>query len=205
MADMISAIVLAAGASRRMGRPKPLISLGGRTILQHVLDHLRAADVDEIVVVLGHRAEDILPTLRGMRCRVVINYHYALGMSSSIQRGLQVVHPRAGAVLVALGDQPYVRPDVINRLLRAFRRNYRSIVVPTFGGQRGHPVLFGRKVWPRLLNLRGDVGGKKLLRRHPEDVFEVEVDDRGVLLDLDRPEDADRKASSGDAGEVPRP
>ena len=192
MAERISAIVLAAGASRRMGQPKPLVSLGGRTILQRTLDHLRAAQVDEIVVVLGHRAGDILPTLRGLGCRVVINPQHTLGMSSSIRRGLQAVHPRSRAVLVTLGDQPYIGPRVIDRLVKVFHRDRRSIVVPVFRGQRGHPVLFGREIWPRLQALTGDVGGKELLHRHPEDVCEVEVDDRGVLVDIDRPEDAGR-------------
>ncbi len=192
MVERISAIVLAAGASRRMGRPKPLVSLGGRTILQRTLDHLRTSRVDEIVVVLGHRAEDILPTLRGLECRVVINRRHALGMSSSIRRGLQAVHPRSRAVLLTLGDQPYIGSRVIDRLVEVSHRDKRSIVVPTFQGRRGHPVLFRREIWPRLQALTGDVGGKELLRRYPEDVCEVEVDDRGVLMDIDRPEDTGR-------------
>jgi len=144
------------------------------------------------VVVLGHRAEDILPTLRGLECRVVINRRHALGMSSSIRRGLQAVHPRSRAVLLTLGDQPYIGSRVIDRLVEVSHRDKRSIVVPTFQGRRGHPVLFRREIWPRLQALTGDVGGKELLRRYPEDVCEVEVDDRGVLMDIDRPEDTGR-------------
>jgi len=188
---MISAIVLAAGTSSRMGRPKPLISSGGRTILQRTLDHLQAARVDEIVVVLGYRAEEILPTLRGLGCRVVINRQYSLGMSSSIQRGLRAVHPRAQAVLVVLGDQPHIGPEIIDRLVESFHRRDRSIVVPVFHGQRGHPVLFGRNLWPGLMALRGDVGGRELIRRNPREVCQVEVDNRSILMDIDRPEDTD--------------
>jgi molybdenum cofactor cytidylyltransferase len=189
---MISAIVLAAGASRRMGRSKPMVSLGNRTILQRTLDHLRAARVDEIVVVLGHRAGEVLTTLQGMGCRVVINRQHDQGMSSSLRRGLQAVHPRSRAALIALGDQPFISPQIIDRLVEAFERDRRSIVVPIHNGQRGHPVIFGRDLWPRLESLSGDVGGKELIRQHSEDVLEVEVDDPGILMDIDRPEDAVR-------------
>ncbi len=189
MAEKISAIVLAAGRSRRMGRPKPLVSMGSRTLLQRTIDPLRAARVDEIVVVLGHRAEQILPTLRGLGCRTVINHRYRQGMSSSIQRGLQAIHPRAGAALVVLGDQPNIRPEIIDRLVESFQREEGSIVVPVFRGRRGHPVLFGRDLWPHLMALKGDVGGRELLGRYPRKVCQIEVDDRAVLLDIDRPED----------------
>lgn len=186
---MISAIVLAAGESRRMGRPKPLVSLDGRTMLQRTLDHLGATRVDEIVVVLGHRAADVLPTLKGLGCRVVINREYRRGMSTSIRRGLQAVSPQAQAVLVVLGDQPRIGPEVIDRLVERFHRQGRSIVVPVFRGRRGHPVLFGRSLWDQLRVLEGDIGGRQLLNRYPREVCEVEVDDPGILEDIDRPED----------------
>jgi len=194
---MISAIVLAAGASRRMGRPKPLISMGGRTLLQRTLEPLQTSGVDEIVVVLGHRAEDIMPTLRGSGCRVVINRRYARGMSSSIQRGLVSVHPRARAVLVVLGDQPHIRPEVIDLLVERFRRGDGTIVAPVYRGRRGHPVLFGRDQWDRLRALRGDVGARKLLDRYSREVCRVEVDDPGILADIDRPGDVDGDRDPG--------
>ena len=202
MAEMISAIVLAAGSSRRMGRLKPLISLGGRTILQQTLDHLRDSRVDEIVVVLGHRAEEVLPALRGLGCRVVINHRYHLGMSSSIRRGLQAVHPLSRAVMVVLGDQPHIGPEVIDRLVESFQRENRSIVVPVFDGQRGHPVIFGRQFWDRLQALRGDVGGRELLRRYPHEVCRVEVDDRSILTDIDRPGDVGEGEAPDRTGDV---
>jgi molybdenum cofactor cytidylyltransferase len=185
---MISAVVLAAGASRRMGCPKPLVKLGCRTLLQHVISHLQAAAVDEIVVVLGHRAGAILPTLKGMGCRVVINDRYALGMSSSIQRGLLAVDPRARAVLITLGDQPDIPPEVVTGLLAAFDQGKGEIVVPVHGGRLGHPVLFGRRYWPELFDLQGDTGGREVLLRHSGSVHEIAVDAPGILCDIDRPE-----------------
>jgi molybdenum cofactor cytidylyltransferase len=186
---MISAVVLAAGVSQRMGQPKPLFKLGRKTILQHVLANLRASRVDEIVVVLGHRAQAVAPSLKGTGCKIVVNPDYARGMSSSIRRGLSAVHPRAQAVLIALGDQPYIPAQVIDRFLSAYSRGDYQIVVPTYGGQRGHPVIIGRRYWPELRALKGDVGGRDILLGHAGDVLEVEVSVPGVLADIDRPGD----------------
>jgi len=186
---MISAVVLAAGLSRRMGQPKPLVNLEGKTILQHVLCHLRASQVDEIVIVLGYKAEEILSTLEEEGCRVVVNPDYAQGMSSSLRRGLCAVDDQAQAVLIALGDQPHISSRVINLLLRKYGQGSHQIVVPTCHGRRGHPVIFGRKYWPELLALEGDVGGREILRRHGDDVLAVEVTDPAILQDIDEPND----------------
>jgi molybdenum cofactor cytidylyltransferase len=160
-------------------------------MLQHVVNNLMRADLDEVVVVLGHRAEQVFSTLRGLGCRVVINHQYALGMSSSIRRGLDAVHPFARAVLIALGDQPHIPPAVVDGLLEAYRQGRGEIIVPTCRGRWGHPVLFGRKYWRQLQALDGDVGGREILRRHARDLVEVEVDHPQILQDIDRPEDAD--------------
>ena len=120
-------------------------------------------------------------------------------MSSSLRRGLSQVHPAARAVLIALGDQPYIPSEIIDLLVHRYEQGDHQIVVPTYHGQRGHPVIFGRKYWPELMALKGDVGGKALLGRHGRDVLEVEVPVRGVLMDIDEPEDHGEKAStSGD-------
>ena len=190
---MISAVVLAAGTSRRMGRPKPLVKLGRKTILQHVVANLEASQVDQIVVVLGFGAEKIIPTLKGMSCQVVVNPQYILGMSSSIRCGLSTVNPQARAVLIALGDQPYIPPEIVDVLLRRYQKEDQKIVVPLYGGKRGHPVIFGRKYWPELRALKGDVGGRELLHRHAQHVLEVEVGQEGVLADIDTPSDSRKR------------
>jgi molybdenum cofactor cytidylyltransferase len=184
---MVTAVLLAAGTSRRMGRLKALIKLGHKTILQHALANLEASQVNEIVVVLGFKAEKIIPTLKGMRCQVVVNPQYTRGMSSSIRCGLSAVNPQARAVLIALGDQPYIPPEIVDLLLRSYQEEDQKIVVPTCGGRRGHPVIFGRRYWPELRALKGDVGCKELLRRHAQHVLEVEVFQEGVLADIDTP------------------
>jgi molybdenum cofactor cytidylyltransferase len=184
---MISAIVLAAGLSRRMGRSKPLLRVGDKTMLQHVVACLSGSGVDEIVVVLGHGAERILPTIAGRGCRVVINRHYRQGMSSSIRRGLTAIDPRSDGVMIVPGDLPFLSPRPVSSLLEAFRRGTHGIVVPAHEGKRGHPVIFGRTYWPQLFKLRGDVGGREVLVRHARDVLQIEVGDDGIVRDIDHP------------------
>jgi molybdenum cofactor cytidylyltransferase len=185
---MIPAIVLAAGLSRRMGRPKPLQQLGEKTILQHVLADLSASGLNEVILVLGHEAERILPTIAGRGCRVVINRHYRQGMSSSIRRGLAAVDPRADGVMIVLGDLPFVSPRIVTSLLTAFGRGTHGIVVPAHEGKRGHPVIFARRYWPELFALRGDVGGREVLLRHAGDVLQIEADTDSIVTDLDYPD-----------------
>ena len=187
---MISAIVLAAGTSRRMGRPKPLVKMGDKTILQHVLINLRASAVDQVVVVLGHHARQVEQTLESENYCVVINPRFDEGMGSSIRCGLDAVDQDADAVMIVLGDQPFISPGLFDRLLREYVDTERQMVVPTCGGRRGHPVIFGRRYWSELRDLRGDVGGRELFDHHFDDLLEVEVADRGILLDIDRPDDA---------------
>jgi molybdenum cofactor cytidylyltransferase len=177
-----------------MGRPKPLVKIGDKTILQQVLLNLRASAVDQVVVVLGHHARQVEGSLKGENCSVVINPRFAEGMSSSIRRGLGAIDQDADAVMIVLGDQPFISPDLIDRLLQEYADTERQMVVPICGGRRGHPVIFGRRYWPELCALRGDVGGRELFDRHADDLLEVAVADQGILLDIDHP---------GDAGETP--
>ncbi len=185
------ALLLAAGASRRMGRLKQLAPLEGRPLLQHALDNLLASRVDEIVLVLGCQGQQVLQALElppGGRVRVVHNPAWEEGMATSLVAGM----PAAGdpeALLVALGDLPAVSPEVIDRLLEEAERTDRTLVAPTCSGRRGHPVLFRPRHFPELRALRGDAGGAEVLRAHPDQVLLVPVDCEGVFLDVDQPAD----------------
>jgi molybdenum cofactor cytidylyltransferase len=108
-----------------------------------------------------------------------------MGMSSSIGRGLQKIHPHCDGILVALGDQPLLKTRTINALIRTFNEGKRGIIVPSFRGRRGHPVIFHRKYKKALLNLKGDVGGRSILENYPEDVRMVPVKSIGVVKDVD--------------------
>lgn len=188
---MMSAILLAAGESRRMGRPKQLLAWQGRTLLQHALESLIDSDADEIVLVLGHEADLIRKSLPALPIKIVINPDYIQGMASSLRQGLLAMDPESEAFLVLLADQPGIGPEIINTLIRRFRQAdpKRGIVRPAYRGRQGHPVLISVRYLQEALQLQGDVGARRILLNHPGDVLEIEVDRDAVLRDIDTPKE----------------
>jgi len=182
---MISAILLAAGESNRMGQPKQLMPFGQSTIVERTIDNLLNSAVSETIVVLGYKDEEIRKTIAGKPIKIAMNPDYQQGMSTSIIAGLKQVDKRARAVLIALGDQPFVNSQTITSLVEAFIANNRGILIPVYQGRRGNPVIFAIEYKGELLNLKGDVGGREIIKLHPDDVLEVAVDCEGVLLDID--------------------
>jgi molybdenum cofactor cytidylyltransferase len=183
---MISAIVLAAGEATRFGQCKQLMPLGGKPLLQHALDHVNGSKVDQVVVVLGAQADEIQRQVRFGNARVVINGDYARGMSTSLQAGLRALSG-SEAVIVALGDQPFLESNTIDALIDAYRRTQSKIIVPTHNGSRGNPVVIDQSLFPRAMEIRGDVGCRALFTEEP--LTELPVDDRGVITDVDTIED----------------
>ncbi|MBM4308839.1 MAG: molybdenum cofactor cytidylyltransferase [Deltaproteobacteria bacterium] len=181
----ISAILLGAGESKRMGRDKLLLPWGKRTILEHCLQVLLRTKVNEVIVVLGHRKEEMAHRLIGKRVKVLFNPNPEKGMSSSIQRGLRALDPQSAGILIGLGDMPSLKSRTIDAILRAFREEKGNIILPSFRGRQGHPVLFHRKYKGELLKLKGDTGGKSIIMKHPEDVFVVPIKSEGVIRDID--------------------
>lgn len=177
-----------------MGRPKQLLPLQGRPLLQHVVDTAVASSLDEIILVLGHRAREILSAITCPdRVRVVVNAEYAEGQSTSLRAGLRTASPYAEAAAVLLGDQPRATPQLIDAMAAAFRSAAACAVRPVYagvGGRRvpGHPVFLARRVWPEMDKLRGDQGARDLLGAHPEWLLEVSVDG-DVPPDVDTWED----------------
>jgi molybdenum cofactor cytidylyltransferase len=189
MQPMLSAILLAAGESKRMGKPKQLMPLGQSTMLEQAIDNLLNSAVDEIIVVLGHRAEEITKTIAAKPVKIIVNPNYRQGMSTSIIAGLILVDPQAQAVMLALGDQPLVNSQTINRLIDEFHNHDKGIAVPTYQGRRGHPIIFAIKYKPKLLKLKGDIGGREIIKQHPDDILEVAVDSESVITDIDTRDD----------------
>jgi molybdenum cofactor cytidylyltransferase len=142
-------------------------------------------------LVLGHEAERILEKVPTPKIKIIFNPDYRKGMSTSFRRGLMAMNQAAEGFLVVLADQPAITPEIIDRLIDSFRQVQpgKSIVAPSFRGRRGHPVLFGRKYREEFGGLTGEVGGREILARHPEDILLLEVDTDSVLIDLDTPED----------------
>ena len=188
---MISAIVLAAGESRRMGQIKQLLDWGGKPLLGHVLDSLRSSSVDEIILVLGYEAERILERVATPQVQMVLNPDYRSGMLSSLKQGLKAIQPQAEAFLIVLADQPEIPPRLIHRLIDEFRsvRPAKSIVIPSYQGRRGHPALFGAKYRAEILQLSGETGARQILARHPDEILTLEMDHDAVVIDVDTEED----------------
>ncbi len=182
---MISAILLGAGQAKRMGADKLLLPWGKRSVLERCLKTLLGSDVRECIVVLGIRNEGLKNLFQGQKVKVVVNPYSNRGISTSIRQGIQAAHPGCHGFLIALGDQPFLKKRTVNVLIRAFNRRKEGIIVPCFLGRRGHPVIFHRKYKRELLKLKGDVGGRSVIERHPEDVRVVPVKSVGVVKDLD--------------------
>jgi molybdenum cofactor cytidylyltransferase len=198
---LISAILLAAGQSKRMRRIKQLMPFGQSTIVERTIDNLLNSAISETIVVLGYREEEVRKTIAGRTVKIAINPDYQQGMSTSIIAGLKQIDQRARAVLIALGDQPFVDSRTINSLVEAFTAHKRGIIIPVYQGRRGNPVVFAIRYKGELLNLKGDVGGREIIKRHPDDVFEVAVNCDGVLIDIDTMENYNLTISSLDKQE----
>ena len=186
---MISGIVLAAGRSSRLGRPKQLLPLGGFPLLTHVLRNAAASKLDEVVLVLGHEAARIGSAVGDWGQRVVVNPDYAAGQSTSLRAGLAAVDPTADAALILLGDQPQVGPAIIDALIAAYRASGGAIVVPSYGGSQGPPVLFDRTLFPELAAVTGDEGARGVVRARAAEVVAVPVGDGPPPRDVDTEED----------------
>ena len=185
---MVSAIVLAAGEGRRMGRPKATLpARGGRTLLEEALRKARVAG-DEVIVVLGAKATDTQRRVPLGGTTVVVNRQYRRGMLTSLQAGLRAVHPASRGAFVLLVDLPAIRPATVRALARAVHLAPNRIHVPVFQGQRGHPVYFPRRAFAALFRAPFKVGARWVVRRNPRLVVEHPVRDRGVCLDVDTPE-----------------
>ena len=171
----IAALILAAGSSSRLGSPKQLLPWGEGPLLQHVVGQIRSFGLEEIWVVIGHETDAILEQVDFGGASVVVNDEYTEGIASSMRVGLDTLtrESRADKVLIAMGDQPELRPDVVAELLQIAKREKRPAIVPKYRYTWANPVIIDRSLWARLMSLEGDAGAKRLLQAHPEWVREV--------------------------------
>ena len=182
---MVSVILLAAGQSKRMGEPKQLMHFGQSTVLEQAIDNLLSSAANEIIVVLGYRAEEMAKVIAARPVKLAINPNYQRGMSTSIIAGLNLVDSRAQAVMVALGDQPLIDNQTINQLIDEFDKRDKGIAIPVYQGRRGHPIIFAIRYKDELLRLKGDIGGREIIAQYPDDVLEVTVNCEGICIDID--------------------
>lgn len=189
----VAGLLLAAGASSRMGRPKQLLPLGEESLIEHALRQALGSDLHVLVLVLGSHAKKIRksidPALLGPRLRIVENPHYLEGISTSIISGMRLIEEEYDHTLILLGDMPWITSDLINRLIREYLNSGLSLGAVRTRNRRTLPVIFGRKFYPHLRELQGDVGARELFRRFPREVCLVEPDGPYEDTDIDTPED----------------
>jgi len=192
--ERIAAVVLAAGASSRMGRNKLLLHVAGETLVRRAVRHAAAAVEGEVVVVVGHDAAEVTPETARLRCRTVHNPAYARGMSSSLRVGLESLDPATEAAVVVLADMPFVTASMIATVAERGRRGA-GLVASVYGDDAvAPPILYHRRFFAELVALEGDGCGKRLVGKHPYELEVVRWPAAG-LTDLDLPEDYERLRS----------
>ncbi|MFQ5907536.1 MAG: NTP transferase domain-containing protein [Thermoplasmata archaeon] len=199
---MISAIVLAAGTSSRMGRPKPLLEVGGQKLLERVLESVQGSSAEEVVVVLGSEADRIREEVSLDGANVVVNERYPEGMSTSIRAGIRSLSSGAESVLIVLGDQPFLQAETLDTLGKEWKATGAPVLIPTFQGVRGNPVLLDRSVFGDVRGITGDRGCRSIFGNYEGEIVEVPVPDPGVLLDIDTEEQLGRVAHDLEEGEA---
>jgi len=186
---VIWAVILAAGESRRMGTQKLLLPFGETTVVEAVVRTALASRVGRVLAVLGADGDAVRKKLEPSGVDFAVNENFAMGMLSSVQAGFKALPAEAEAAVVMLGDQPFLPARVVDALVEAYGESRKGMVIPAFHGRRGHPVLVDLKYRDEVLALDPADGLRQLMRAHPEDIHEVEVEDANILRDLDVPED----------------
>ena len=186
-------IVLAAGLSSRFGAAKQLTLIRGRSLLERTVQAAVSSLLDRVVVVLGHRAEQIRSThdkaFDHPKVDVIVNPDFKDGMSASVRIGLEKASHTHPSVMFLLGDQPLICADILDCLLTRFWDSDKDICVPAFQGKRGNPAIFSRAFFDEISVLKGDTGAREIIDAHPGSVLKVEVSDPALFLDIDRKED----------------
>jgi len=181
----VSAILLGAGESRRMGVNKLSLPWGRKTILEHCLHTLLRSEVGEVIVIMNPRMKESEKKFILPKCKVVINPYYQNGISTSIRMGVRAIDPQSQGILIALGDQPFLKTRTVNALIKRFAKQRKGIIVPSFRKEKGHPVIFHRTYQNELLKLKGDEGGKSILQKYSKEIWRVPVRSSGVVRDID--------------------
>jgi len=186
-------IILAGGSSIRFGRPKQLLKLKGKYLLEYVLNAALGSELNHVVLVLGHDYQKILQALDTRttheRLQVVINHRYLEGQSRSLQAGLLKIRQAFSSVMFLLGDQPMLDSNTIDHMLARFRHSGKDICVPVFKGKRGNPTIFNRVLYDQLMAIEGDIGARDIIRTNPERVLNIELDDPLCFFDIDSQKD----------------
>lgn len=184
---MVWAVILAAGESSRMGRPKMLLPWENSTILETVIWKALSSRSDGVLVVLGADKDKIERLIRRTPVTLAVNENFREGMLSSVRAALEKLPSETRAAIFTLGDQPHIPGDTFDKLMDSYDASEKGIVLPTYQGRRGHPILIDLKFKDEILGLDDSVGLRGLLRLHPSEILEVPLDAPGILKDIDTP------------------
>ena len=186
---MISAILLAAGKSKRMeGENKLVKKIKGTPLIKHSVKNILNSSVDEIIIVLGYQKEIIEKLIgKNEKIKFVFNNDFKSGMASSIKVGLNHISNTSEAFFICLGDMPMIKPDIYNQLIKS--RNQKDILIPTYNGQQGNPVLFNKSMREKIVSIKGDAGAKKILELNKDKALNLEINSQSIVRGFDTKED----------------
>ena len=181
---MISAILLAAGQSRRMnGENKLTKEIQGIPLIKLSVKNILASSINELIIVLGHQKEIIEKLInKNEKIKFVFNKNFESGMASSIKAGLNNLSEKTESFFICLGDMPRINRDIYNLLIKS--KNNKDIVVPTYNGQQGNPVLFSKSMKEKVMAIEGDVGAKKILGSHKDKILNLEINNESITKDF---------------------
>lgn len=190
----VSGVILAAGPSTRFGSepPKQLAEIAGEPLVARIVRRALGSVLSEVIVVVGHAAGRVRDAIGDQPVSVVVNHAFAEGQSTSVQTGLSEVDPAAAAAMFIPVDQPELSEEVLDALIDTYWRTEAAIVVPSFRGQRGAPVLIDRSLFAEMAVISGDSGGRQIFSRYEDRIVEVPLSSDKALIDVDRVEDLDR-------------
>ncbi len=191
---MIAAVILSGGESSRMGSPKALLPVDGQSFIERIVGALQASRVGRILVVLGHHASEIGPRIQHLSVTVVVNQDYRKGQLSSLVAAIQFLEAEEGTepidgLMVHLVDHPFLSPALVDKMIERFYQSGKWVVVPTYKGKRGHPVLFSKELFSELLDAPLEQGAKRVVHGHRNETLEIATDEKGVVVDIDTPEE----------------
>jgi molybdenum cofactor cytidylyltransferase len=186
---MISAIILAAGMSSRMGRPKQLLNVGNSTLIRIVTENVLVSNVDEVIVVTGCKQKEVNAAINDLPVKVIFNPCYKAGQGTSLALGVKSISESTSAFLVFMVDQPLISASLIDMLIGEFKKRRCLVLRPVCKGLPGHPVIFSNSLSAELKDLKGDEGARQMLKKLEDKVEYFPVRDEAVIFDIDTPED----------------
>jgi molybdenum cofactor cytidylyltransferase len=192
-------IVLAAGMSSRFGRPKQLLELGGKAVLEWTLNACLDSQLESIYLILGYQYQKIMEALsekiKHPRLHILVNQNYRKGQSTSLQAGILEIRNTHPSAMFILGDQPFMDAKTINHLLECYWVSKKNICVPFLGKERGNPVIFSALFYDKINNIRGDIGARGILEDHPDHILRVPVVRPSFFHDIDTKKDFEKAQS----------